>query len=305
MTEQKLIIQSIGQTPLIRLNNINIALQERGVQVLAKAEHLNPSGSVKDRAAKAMINSGIRTGELIKGKSIIDGTSGNTGIAYAMIGAALGYQVTLCLPANANQERKQILRAYGATIIESDPLEGSDGAQLMAKQIAEEHPERYFYPDQYNNQENWLIHYHTTAIEIWEQSNKCVTHFVAGMGTSGTFIGTSRKLKELNPSLQAIAMQPDSPIHGLEGMKHMDTTLKPGIYDADLADDVIEIDTDDAIDTSLRLARNEGLFVGISAGGNVKAALKVAETAPSGSVIVTILCDSGMRYLSEDIWERG
>ncbi|CAH1199168.1 Cysteine synthase B [Paenibacillus plantiphilus] len=298
------ILQFIGNTPIIRLTRLELALQRPDVQLYAKAEHLNPSGSVKDRAARAMILAGIASGRLEPGKSIIDGTSGNTGIAYAMIGAALGYKVTLCLPRNANRERKQILQAYGSTIIETDPLLSSDGAQLAAKQIAEDHPALYFYPDQYNNEENWRAHYTTTGVEIWEQTNAQVTHFVAGMGTSGTFVGTARRLKEFNPAIQAVAMQPDSPMHGLEGMKHMETTLRPGIYDASVADRIVEVGTEEAQAMALQLAREEGLFVGISAGANVRAAMLTAATAPPGSVIVTILCDSGLRYLSEDLWTK-
>ncbi|AKG37988.1 cysteine synthase [Paenibacillus durus ATCC 35681] len=299
------IIESIGNTPLIRLVNVTKDLGRTDVSVYVKAEQLNPSGSVKDRAAKAMILQGIQSGQLTKEKSIIDGTSGNTGIAYAMIGAALGYKVTLCLPGNANVERKRILRAYRAEIIETDPLQSSDGAQLEAKRIAELEADRYFYPDQYNNDANWKAHYETTAPEIWEQTDHKVTHFIAGMGTSGTFIGTSRRLKELNPVIQTVAMQPDSPLHGLEGMKHLATTLKPGIYDQTVADGLIEVETEEAYAMTRRLAREEGLLVGISSGANVHAALKLAATVPPGSVVVTILCDSGLRYLSDELWTRG
>lgn len=305
MVTDNRIIQSIGNTPLIRLVNVAGDLERTGVKVYAKAEHLNPSGSVKDRAAKAMILHGIESGQLTRDKSIIDGTSGNTGIAYAMIGAALGYKVTLCLPKNANVERKRILRAYNAEIIETDPLLSSDGAQLTAKRIAEEESDRYFYPDQYNNDENWKAHYHTTAPEIWEQTEHKVTHYIAGMGTSGTFIGTSRRLKELNPAIQTVGMQPDSPLHGLEGMKHLATTLKPGIYDQTVADGQIEVETEEAHEMTRRLAREEGLFVGISSGANVHAALKLAASVPAGSIVVTILCDSGLRYLSDELWARG
>ncbi|WP_193790104.1 PLP-dependent cysteine synthase family protein [Paenibacillus beijingensis] len=298
------IVECVGNTPLFRLSTVTGELERQGVSVYVKAEHLNPSGSVKDRAAKAMILDGIRSGQLTEGKSIIDGTSGNTGISYAMIGAALGYGVTLCLPKNANIERKRILRAYGAEIIETDPLQSSDGAQLAAKRIAEEEPEKYFYPDQYNNAENWKAHYNGTALEIWEQTDKKITHFVAGMGTSGTFIGTSRRLKQLNPSIRTIAMQPDSPLHGLEGMKHLATTLLPGIYDSKVADGQIDISTEEAQRMQLRLAREEGLFVGISSGANVSAALQLAAGLPPGSVVVTILCDSGLRYLSDGLWAK-
>ncbi len=294
------IFDAVGNTPLFRLSHVTDGL--RHARVYAKAEYFNPSGSVKDRAAKAMILEGIRSGRLTKGKAVIDATSGNTGIAYAMLGAALGYRVVLCLPQNANTERKRILKAYGAKIIETDPLLSSDGAQLEAKRIAEANPEEYFYPDQYNNDENWKAHFNGTALEIWSQTGGEITHFVAGMGTSGTFTGTTRRLKQLKPSVRAIAMQPDSPLHGLEGMKHMATTLLPGIYDPTAADGQIDISTEDAQEMTLRLAREEGLFVGISSGANVSAALKLAQEAPADSVIVTILCDNGFRYLSDEIW---
>ena len=260
-------IKCIGNTPLFKLAKVTAGLN--GVSVYAKAEYLNPSGSVKDRAARAIFLEGIQSGQLTKDKSLLDATSGNTGIAYAMIGAALGYKVTLCMPQNANNERKRILRAYHAEIIETDPLQSSDGAQIAAQKLAEEYPDKYYYADQYNNEENWKAHYNTTALEIWEQTSGKITHFIAGTGTSGTFTGTSRRLKELNPSIKSIIMQPDSPLHGLEGMKHLATTIIPGIYDQTIADEQINIDTEDAQDMTLRLAREEGLFAGISSGGNV------------------------------------
>lgn len=303
MNKGKGIIDSIGNTPLFRLTKVVGGLQ--GVTVYVKAEHLNPSGSVKDRAARAIILEGIRSGKLTKDKSILDATSGNTGISYAMIGAVLGYQVILYLPQNANIERKRILRAYNAQIIETDPLQSSDGAQLAAKKLADEQPDRYYYSDQYNNKENWKAHYETTAPEIWEQTGKKITHFIAGMGTSGTFTGTSRRLKELNPSIKTITMQPDSPLHGLEGIKHMATTIRPGIYDQALADGQIDVATEDAQLMTLRLACEEGLFVGISSGANVSAALRLASSLPAGSVVVTILCDNGIRYLSDALWAGG
>lgn len=300
MKKVSTILESIGNTPLLQLTKLTETLG--GVQIYAKAEFLNPSGSVKDRAAKAMVLEGIRTEALTKDKTLIDATSGNTGISYAMIGAALGYNVALCLPKNASKERKQILKAYHAEIIETDPLLSSDGAQLEAQKLARKYPERYFYPDQYNNDANWKAHYNTTAVEIWEQTDKKITHFVAGMGTSGTFVGTSRRLKEFNPLIKTIAMQPDSALHGLEGMKHMESTILPGIYDSSLIDSQINIDTEDALLTTLRLAREEGIFVGISSGANVFAALELAKTLPQDSVIVTVLCDSGFRYLSDELW---
>lgn len=301
LAERSSLLGAIGETPLLRLRRVLDGVPE-GVEVYAKGEHLNPGGSVKDRAALAMILAGERSGKLTSGKIILDATSGNTGIAYAMIGAALGYKVTLCLPKNASLERKRILRAYGAEIIETDPLEATDGAQRRAKALAAESPEKYFYPDQYNNDANWRAHFEGTAREIHRQTEGRVTHFVAGLGTSGTFVGTARGLKALNPAVRCISMQPDSPMHGLEGMKHMATALVPGIYDTGVADENVEVDTDDARAMMRRLAREEGLFVGVSAGGNVFAAVRLARTLPAGSVVVTVLCDSGSRYLSEDIW---
>ena len=295
------ILDTVGNTPLIALKNITRSLD--GVQVLVKAEYFNPSGSVKDRAAKAMLLDGIKSGKLTKDKIIIDATSGNTGIAYAMIGAALGYRVTLCMPANASFERKKILRAYGAQIIDTDPLESSDGAYYAVKKLAAQSPEKYFYPDQYNNENNWKAHYETTGVEILEQTNNTVTHFVVGAGTSGSFLGTSRRLKAHNKDIKAIFMQPDSPFHGLEGMKHMETTVRPGFFDESIIDGRIEIGTEEAYEMTRRLAREEGLFVGVSAGANVLAAIKTAETLPEGSIVVTLLCDGGYRYMSEPVLE--
>jgi cysteine synthase B len=276
-----------------------------GVELYAKAEHLNPGGSVKDRPALSMILDGERNGRLTPDKIILDATSGNTGIAYAMIGAARGYRVTLCMPQNANVERKRTLRIYGAELVETDPREGADGAQRLARRMAEEESEKYFYPNQYDNPANWRAHYEGTAPEIWEQTAGRVTHFLAGIGTSGTFTGTVRRLRELNPNLRAVLMQPDSPLHGLEGMRHIETTIVPGIFDATLADERVEVSTEDAQAMARRLAREEGLFVGVSSGANVAAALSYARHLPSGSVVVTILCDGGDRYLSEDFWEEG
>ncbi|HEX8138485.1 MAG TPA: cysteine synthase family protein [Pyrinomonadaceae bacterium] len=297
------LLSSIGRTPLIRLRRVARHLPE-GVEVYAKAEHLNPGGSVKDRAALRMILEGERTGELFPGKTILDATSGNTGIAYAMIGAARGYSVTLCLPKNASTERKRILRIYGAELVETDPMQATDGAQLRAREMVASEPERYFYPDQYNNEANWRAHYEGTAPEIREQTAGRITHFLAGLGTSGTFVGTARRLKEYDRSVQVISMQPDSPFHGLEGMKHMATAIVPGIYDATLADETVEVATEEAQEMTRRLAREEGLLVGISSGANVFAALRLARTLAPGSVVVTILCDGGEKYLSENFWEE-
>jgi len=294
-------LSRIGNTPLLRLQRIERDLP-KDVEVYAKAENLNPSGSVKDRAALAIIMSAEKSGALDPGKTILDSTSGNTGIAYAMIAAARGLRVTLCLPGSVSIERKRILKIYGAELIETDPLQGADEAQRCARKMAAQEPDRYFYADQYNNDANWRTHYETTAVEIWEQTSGRVTHFVAGLGTSGTFVGTARGLRELKPDLKAIAVQPDSPWHGLDGLKHMPTAIVPGIYDPALMDETLLVKTEDAQRMMQRLAREEGLFVGVSSGANVLAALRLARDLPGGSVVVTVLCDGGERYLSEDIW---
>ena len=291
----------IGNTPLLRLRNIACDLPA-GVELLAKAEHLNPGGSVKDRAALRMILEGERSGRLHPGKTILDATSGNTGIAYAMLGAVRRYPVTLCLPKNASEERKQILRIYGTKIIETDPLRGTDGAQRLAREMAEREPHKYFYPDQYNNEANWRAHFDGTGREIWEQTEGRVTHFLSGLGTCGTFVGVSRRLKEYNPGVRAISMEPDSPIHGLEGLKHLPTSRMPGIFDPTLADEKVEVVTEQAQAMARRLAREEGLFVGVSSGANVVAALALARKLPPNSVVVTILCDGGERYMGERFW---
>ncbi len=294
---------AIGNTPLIRLRSVTRDLPEN-IEIYAKAEYLNPGGSVKDRAALAMILAGEKSGELEKGKTILDATSGNTGIAYAMIGAARGYRVTLALPKNASAARKRILKLYGAEIIETDPVNGTDGAQIVAKELARQFPDRYFYPDQYNNEANWKAHFATTAPEIWWQTHGRITHFVAGLGTTGTFIGTSKRLKELNSRLQAISVQPASPLHGLEGMKHLETAIVPGIYDARVANENTTVETEDAQNMTRCLAREEGLFVGVSSGANVFAALRIARKLKENAVIVTILCDGGGKYLNEDFWDE-
>ena len=283
---------NIGHTPLLRLR-----LVETDVQIFAKAEHLNPGGSVKDRAALSMILEGERSGKLQPGMTILDATSGNTGIAYAMIGASRGYRVKVCLPTNASTKRKQILRHYGVEIVETDPMLSTDGAQLIAREIFAAEPGKYFYPDQYNNDANWLAHYETTAMEIWDQTRGLVTHFVAGLGTSGTFTGVVRRLRELNPALRGIAVQPESPLHGLEGLKHMATAITPGIFDRSLVAQTLEVSTEDALLMTERLAREEGLFVGPSSGANVLAASRLAASLRPPSVVVTVLCDGGDRYL--------
>ncbi len=291
----------IGNTPLVRLNRVRPA--NTRVELYAKAEWVNPGGSVKDRAAYNMILKGERSGELRPGKVILDATSGNTGIAYAMIGASRGYEVHLCLPLNANAERKQLLRAYGAHLILTDPLKSSDGAIIRAREMAAAEPDKYFYPDQYNNDANWRAHYNGTAPEIWEQTNGKITHFVAGLGTSGTFMGTGRRLRELNPNIRLISFEPDSPFHGLEGMKYMATSIVPGIYDPNLADENREVATEDAHAMVKRLAREEGILVGVSAAAAAVCSLKLADELDEG-VIVTVFCDSGTRYLSERFWQE-
>lgn len=286
----------VGNTPLIRLRRVARELPP-GVEVFAKAEHLNPGGSVKDRPALAMILAGEREGTLQPGMTILDATSGNTGIAYAMIGAARGYPVTLCLPGNAGLQRKRILHSFGVKVIETDPLQATDGAQLIAREMFKREPEKYFYPDQYNNQANWRAHYESTAPEIWEQTVGRITHFIAGLGTSGTFMGVARRLKEFNPQIRVISMQPDSPLHGLEGMKHMATAMVPGIYDPAFADENVEVATEDAQEMVRRLAEEEGLLVGTSSGANVFAALRLSRSLGRNAVVVTILCDRGEKYL--------
>ena len=298
------VIERIGKTPLVRL--ARIGREFSNVQLCAKAEWFNPAGSVKDRAALNMILEGERHGELTAGKILLDATSGNTGIAYAMIGAARGYRVRLCLPANASVERKRILRAYGAEIILTDPAEGSDGAIRKARELFAREPELYFYPDQYSNPANWQAHYYGTAEELWEQTSGRVTHFVAGLGTSGTFVGCARRLKELNPRIRCVSLQPDSPFHGLEGLKHMATAIVPAIYDAGLADEDLPVATEDAYRMVKRLARQEGLLVGVSSGAALWGALELARRIPSSqsALVVMIFPDSGDKYLSERVWEE-
>ena len=292
--------ERIGCTPLLRLDALAPGLPDT-VHLLAKAEHLNPGGSVKDRAALRMIRDGRASGAFREGQTLIDATSGNTGIAYAMIGASMGLDVALALPANASEERKQILRAYGAELILTDPMEGTDGAQERVKEIVRNDPDRYFYPDQYNNDSNWQAHYDGTGAEIWEQSEGRVTHFVAGLGTTGTFTGVTKRLKAENEAVRCVSMQPDTPMHAMEGLKHMETALVPGIYNPELADASLTCSTASAREATRHLARRTGLLVGPSAGANVAAALEVARTLDAG-VVVTILCDTGTRYLSDGLF---
>jgi len=296
------VLSLIGNTRLVRCARIRPA--SPAVEIYAKAEWENPGGSVKDRPAMNIIREAESAGLMSRDKILIDSTSGNTGIAYAMICAAKGYRVKLCMPTNVSQERKRILNAYGAEIVYTDPMEGSDGAIRRVRAMVRENPELYFYANQYDSPANWGAHYLTTASEIYEQTEGRVTYFVAGLGTSGTFIGTSRRLKELDPRIRCIAFQPDSPFHGLEGMKHMATAIKPGIYDENVADENLEISTEDAHRMTLRLAREEGLLVGVSAGAAMVAALKVANQLTTG-VVVTIFPDSGDKYLSERFWDEG
>ena len=301
----------IGGTPLVRLDHVARHLPQyqglEGITLLAKAEWANPGGSVKDRAAAAMVRDAIDRGLLKPGKTVLDASSGNTGIALAMLGAAVGFPVHLAMPANVSPERKRILRAYGATIDWTDPDKGSDGAILRARELAGNDPERFCYIDQYSNDANWLAHYRTTGLEILEQTEGRVTHFVAGLGTTGTFMGVSRRLKEHNPAVKAINFQPDSPFHGLEGLKYLGTSIVPPIYNPHLADRQMEVETEAAYDMAKRLARDEGLLVGISAAAAVWACMKIArEEADAGrsAVIVTVLPDSADKYLSERFWEE-
>ena len=298
------LIDRIGNTPLLRLERVGRDLPH--VEFYAKAEWFNPGGSVKDRPALNIILEGERSGKLKPGRIILDATSGNTGIAYAMISAARGYQVRLCMPANASIERKRTLRAYGVELLLTDPAEGADGAIRRARELYAKAPDKYFYADQYNNPANWQAHYHGTAKEIWEQTGGRITHFVAGLGTSGTFVGTTRRLKELNPKVRCVSLQPDSSFHGLEGWKHMATAIVPGIYDDSLADQNLSVRTEDAYQVVKRLAREEGLLVSPSSGAALWGTFQVAEHIPTGenAVIVVIFPDGGDKYLSERFWDE-
>jgi len=295
----------IGNTPLLRLRSLEQSTHA-GIEIYGKAEWFNPGGSVKDRAALAMIEAGERSGALTKDKIILDATSGNTGIAYAMIAAARGYNVMLCVPATASAERKRILRAHGVELVFTDPGEGSDGAIREVRRRYAEQPDKFFYPDQYSNPENWRAHFRTTGVELWQQTGGRITHFVAGLGTSGTFVGTGRRLKLYNPDIQLISVQPDSAFNGLEGLKHMATAIVPGIYDASVADVAAEIETEAAYRMVRRMAREEGILVGISGGAALAVAERTARAVPIGetAVIAAILPDSGNRYLSDRFWDE-
>jgi S-sulfo-L-cysteine synthase (O-acetyl-L-serine-dependent) len=301
------LLERIGNTPLLRFDRLTTNLP--GVTLLGKAEWHNPGGSVKDRAASNIVAEGRRSSQFTPGKILLDATSGNTGIAYAMLGAAEGFPVTLCMPGNVSAERKKILNAYGANIVYTDPGDGSDGAIRMARALAAERPDLYFYADQYSNDANWLAHYHGTANEIWQQTEGRITHFVSMLGTSGTFMGTTRRLKELNPAIRCISLQPDSAFHGIEGAKHMATAIVPRIYDPKLADDNLEIATEDAYAMARRMARENGLLLGISAAAGITGSLAISQQLQlrkqQRAVVVTILCDSGDKYLSERFWTEG
>src|SRR5215469_6273271 len=305
------VLERIGNTPLVRLDGLAEHLP--GIQILGKAEWANPGGSVKDRAASAIITDALKRGLIgtangsTQAKALLDATSGNTGIAYAMLGATLGFPVTLCMPSNVSPERKKYLAAYGANVVWTNPADGSDGAIRKARELIAAEPDRYFYADQYSNDENWRAHYRTTANEIWAQTEGQITHFVAGLGTSGTFMGTSRRLREFNPTIRCVSMQPDSAFHGLEGLKHMATAIVPRIYDPALADANIDMDTEAAHRMCRKLARKLGLLVGISSGAAVAAALQVAEQearAGREAIIVTILPDSSEKYMSDRFWQE-
>jgi cysteine synthase B len=308
------LLDRIGNTPLLALDRLTAHLP--GVQILGKVEWVNPGGSIKDRAAASIVLDAEKRGLLRfnqennqkNARALLDATSGNTGIAYAMLGAALGFSVTLCVPSNVSSERKHILAAYGAEVIWTEPNDGSDGAIRKARAVIAAEPERYFYADQYGNPQNWRAHYRTTANEIWRQTEGQITHFIAGLGTSGTFMGTTRRLRELNPAIQCISMQPDSPFNGFEGLKHMATAIVPPIYDATLADDNIFMETERAYTMAKELGRRDGLLVGVSAAGAVAASLQIAEQearAGREAVIVTVLSDSADKYLSERFWGEG
>ena len=295
------LLERIGNTPVLRFQRVT--RNTKGIEVLAKAEWVNPGGSVKDRAAASIVADAQRTGKLGPGKTLLDSTSGNTGIAYAMLGAAEAFPVSLCIPTNVSPERSRIVRSYGAEIIYTDPGEGSDGAIRKAREIAASEPHKYFYADQYSNPANWLAHYYGTAEEIWRQTEGRITHFVAMLGTSGTFVGTSRRLKELNRNVRCVSLQPDSPFHGIEGAKHMPTSIVPQIYDETIADENLFIATEDAYAMTRRLAREEGVLVGISAAAAMVGSLRVAKDAERDSVIVTICPDGADRYWSERVWD--
>jgi cysteine synthase B len=298
------LLDRIGNTPLLRLERVGREFPN--IEFLAKAEWFNPGGSVKDRPALSMIQAGLASGALRSGKTIIDATSGNTGIAYAMVAAALGYPVRLCLPDSASHERKRILAAFGAKLVITPGDEGTDGAIRKVREIVAANPDNYFYPDQYSNPANWQAHYRTTANEIWQQTSGRITHFVAGLGTSGTFVGTTRRLKELNPAVRCVSLQPDAPFHGLEGWKHMPTAIRPAIYDDMLADENLPVSTEKSYGLVKRLAREDGLLVSPSAAAALLGCFQVAAGIPknTSAVIVTVFADSASKYLNERFWDE-
>ena len=297
------ILELVGNTPLVKLNkSLPEDIKNKNIEIYAKLESYNPGGSVKDRPATRMIVEAIQSGKLTKDKIILDATSGNTGIALAMVGTALGYKVELAMPANVSEERKKIIQAYGAKIHYTDPLQSTDGAILYVRELIKKYPDKYYYIDQYNNDANWRSHYYSTAVEIWEQTNKKITHFIAGIGTGGTIMGTGRRLKIFNPDIQVIGVQPDSPFHGIEGLKYIETSIKPGIFDENRLDRTMFIDTDSAYEWARKLARDEGIFVGQSSGAAFNAAIKLAREIEEG-VIVFICPDGGEKYLSTALWD--
>ena len=300
---RKSILELVGNTPLVRLEkSLPDDIREKPVEIYAKLESYNPGGTVKDRPATRMIVEASQSGKLTKDKVILDATSGNTGIALAMVGTALGYQVELAMPSNVSEERKRIIQAYGAKIHFTDPLQSTDGAILYVRKLVEKYPDKYYYIDQYNNDANWKSHFYSTAVEIWEQTNHKITHFIAGIGTGGTIMGTGRRLKIFNPDIQVIGVQPDSPFHGIEGLKYIETSIKPGIFDENRLDRTIFIDTDSAYERARELARKEGIFVGQSSGAAFEAALRLAREIDEGT-IVFICPDGGEKYLTTALWE--
>ena len=297
------ILELVGNTPLLKLEkSLPDDLKEKPVEIYAKLEGYNPGGSVKDRPATRMILEAIQSGKLTKDKIILDATSGNTGIALAMVGTALGYRVELAMPSNVSEERKRIIQAYGAKIHYTDPLQSTDGAIIFVRDLIEKYPDRYCYIDQYNNDANWRSHFYSTAVEIWEQTQHRVTHFIAGIGTGGTIMGTGRRLKIFNPDIQIIGVQPDSPFHGIEGLKYIETSIKPGIFDENRLDRTMFIGTDIAYQRARELARKEGVFVGQSSGAAFEAAIQIAREINEG-VVVFVCPDGGEKYLTTALWE--
>jgi len=297
------ILELVGNTPLLKLEkSLPEDLREKPVEIYAKLEGYNPGGSVKDRPATRMILEAVQSGQLTKDRIILDATSGNTGIALAMIGTALGFKVELAMPSNVSEERKRIIQAYGAKIHYTDPLQSTDGAILFVRELIEKYPDRYCYIDQYNNDANWRSHFYSTAVEIWHQTKQRVTHFIAGIGTGGTIMGTGRRLKIFNPNIQIIGVQPDSPFHGIEGLKYIETSIKPGIFDENRLDRTMFIGTDIAYQRARELARKEGVFVGQSSGAAFEAAIQIAREIKEG-VIVFVCPDGGEKYLTTALWE--